>query len=104
MAMNTTFDLLAEPTRRRIVEELGKGERPVSSLVEALEMSQPAVSKQLRVLRESGMAVARKEGRKRIYRLEAAPLKELDRWLEPFRAYWEPHLAALEKTLDAMED
>ena len=104
MAMNTTFDLLAEPTRRRIIEELGKGERPVSSLVAALKMSQPAVSKQLRVLRESGLAVVRRDGQKRIYRLDAAPLKELDQWLEPFRAYWKPHLAALEKTLDAMED
>ncbi len=102
--MATTFDVLAEPTRRRIIEELGKGECPVSTLVDRLKMSQPAVSKQLRVLRESGLAVVRREGQKRIYRLDAEPLKELDQWLAPFRAYWEPHLDALEETLDSMED
>ncbi len=104
MRMANTFELLAEPTRRRIVEELGKGECPVSTLVDRLRMSQPAVSKQLRVLRESGLAVVRREGRQRIYRLDAEPLKELDQWLMPFRDYWQPRLDALEKTLDAMED
>ena len=102
--MANTFDLLADPTRRRIIEELGKGECPVSALVAKLKMSQPAVSKQLRLLRESGLAVVRREGQKRIYRLDAAPLRELDQWLTPFRAYWEPHLDALEETLDSMED
>lgn len=102
--MENTFNLLAEPTRRRIIEELGKGECSVSTLVAKLKMSQPAVSKQLRVLRESGLALVRREGQKRIYRLDAAPLKELDQWLMPFRTYWEPRLEALEKTLDSMEN
>ena len=102
--MANTFDLLADPTRRRIIEELGKGECPVSALVAKLKMSQPAVSKQLRLLRESGLAVVRREGQKRIYRLDAEPLKELDQWLTPFRAHWEPRLDALEKTLDSMEN
>jgi len=102
--MVNTFDLLAEPTRRRIIEELGKGECAVSALVAKLKMSQPAVSKQLRVLRESGLAVVRREGQKRIYRLDAEPLKELDQWLTPFRAYWKPRLDAMEKALDSMEN
>lgn len=102
--MTNTFDMLAEPTRRRILEQLGKGECSVSTLVTRLDMSQPAVSKQLRVLRESGLAVVRRDGQRRIYRLDAEPLKELDQWLAPFRSYWEPHLDAMEKTLDSMED
>jgi DNA-binding transcriptional ArsR family regulator len=102
--MTDTFDLLAEPTRRRIIEELGKGECPVNTLVARLKMSQPAVSKQLRVLRESGLALVRREGQKRIYRLDAEPLQELDEWLTQFRAYWQPRLDAMEKTLDSMED
>ena len=102
--MANTFDLLAEPTRRRIIEELGRGERPVSTLVTTLKMSQPAVSKHLRVLREAGLAVVRREGQKRIYRLDARPLQALDEWLAPFRAYWEPRLDAMQETLDSMED
>jgi DNA-binding transcriptional ArsR family regulator len=102
--MANTFDLLAEPTRRQIIEVLGKGECPVNALVAKLKMSQPAVSKQLRVLREAGLAIVRKDGQKRIYRLDAEPLKELDQWLTQFRAFWEPRLVALEKTLDSLED
>ena len=102
--MATTFDLLADPTRRRIIEALAHGECPVSTLVEKLEMSQPAVSKHLRVLRESGLADVRREGQKRIYRLDPEPLKEVDEWLTPFRAFWEPRLDAMEKTLNSMED
>ena len=101
--MTNTFDLLAEPTRRRILEELGKGECSVGTLVERLAMSQPAVSKQLRVLRESGLAAVRREGQRRIYRLDPDRLKEVDDWLAPFRAYWERRLDALERTLDDME-
>ncbi len=102
--MANTFDLLADPTRRRIIEALAHGECSVSTLVDKLKMSQPAVSKHLRVLRESGLAEVRREGQKRIYRLDAEPLKELDEWLTPFRAFWEPRLDAMEKTLDSMED
>ena len=102
--MANTFDLLAEPTRRRIIEELGRAECPVSTLVAKLRISQPAVSKHLRVLREGGLAVARREGQKRIYRIDPEPLKELDQWLTPFRAYWEPRLDAMAETLDSMEN
>ncbi len=102
--MATTFELLADPTRRRLLEELRDGERSVGALVERLEMSQPAVSKQLRVLREAGLASVRKDAQRRIYRLNPAKLRELDDWLEPFRAMWEARVDAMERTLDSMED
>lgn len=102
--MASTFDLLADPTRRRILEQLGGGECSVGTLVERVAMSQPAVSKQLRVLRDAGLAAVRRDGQRRIYRLHAERLKEVDAWLAPFRAYWEPRLDAMEQTLDSMED
>lgn len=102
--MSSTFDLLADPTRRRILEELGNGECAVGTLVERLAMSQPAVSKQLRILRDAELAVVRRDGQRRIYRLEAKRLREVDAWLARFRDYWEPRLDALEETLDSLED
>ena len=102
--MSNTFGLLADPTRRRLLEELREGECSVGTLVERLEMSQPAVSKQLRVLRESGLASVRKDAQRRMYRLNAEGLRELDEWLEPFRASWEGRLDAMEDVLSSMED
>ena len=102
--MINAFDLVADPTRRRLLEELRDGECSVGSLVERLEMSQPAVSKQLRVLREAGLASVRRDAQRRIYRLNPAGLKELDEWLQPFRAFWERRLDAMELTLSSMED
>jgi len=100
----TTFELLADPTRRRMLDELRTGERSVGELVERLGMSQPAVSKQLRVLREAGLATVRADAQRRIYRLEPRGLKEIDEWLAPYRVFWEDRLDALERTLDSMED
>jgi DNA-binding transcriptional ArsR family regulator len=102
--MATAFELLADRTRRRVLDELRTGERSVGELVERLGMSQPAVSKQLRVLREAGLASARIDRQRRIYRLEPGPLREIDDWLAPYRAYWNERLDALETTLDEMED
>lgn len=102
--MATAFDLLADPTRRRVLDALRSGERSVGELVERLEMSQPAISKQLRVLREAGLATVRVDRQRRIYRLEPGPLREIDEWLAPYRAYWEERLDELEETLDSMED
>ena len=102
--VTTAFDLLADPTRRRLLDELRKGERSVGELVERLGMNQPAVSKQLRVLRESGLATVRVDAQRRIYRLNPEGLREVDHWLAPFRAFWEERLDAMEQTLDAMED
>ncbi len=102
--MATSFEVLADPTRRRVLDELRTGERSVGELVERLQMSQPAVSKQLRVLREAGLASVRADAQRRIYRLEPRGLEEVDEWLAPFRAFWEDRLGAMERTLDSMED
>jgi len=100
----TPFELLADPTRRRVLEELRESERTVGELVDRLGMNQPAVSKQLRVLRESGLATARVDAQRRIYSLNPDGLREVDDWLAPFRAFWEERLDAMERTLDSMED
>lgn len=102
--MATSFELLADPTRRRVLDELRAGEQSVGELVERLQMSQPAVSKQLRVLREAGLASVRAEAQRRIYRLEPRGLREIDEWLAPFRAFWEDRLDAMERTLESMEN
>lgn len=102
--MASAFELVSDPTRRRLLEELRDGERSVGVLVERLGMSQPAVSKQLRVLREAGLASARKDGRRRLYRLNPEGLRELDAWLEPFRAAWEERLDAMEDVLSTLEE
>lgn len=102
--MVSTFDLLADPTRRRLLETLCEGEYSVGALVERLQMSQPAVSKHLRLLREAGLALVRKDAQRRIYRLNPEGLRELDEWLEPFRASWGVRLDALEDVLSSMED
>ena len=102
--MPTTFDLLADPTRRRLLEELCEDEQSVGELVERLEMSQPAVSKQLRVLREAGLVSVRPDAQRRFYRLNPEGLRELDEWLRPFRAFWEGRVDAMEATLAEMED
>jgi DNA-binding transcriptional ArsR family regulator len=94
------FDVLAEPNRRRILDELCAGERPVGALVAALSVSQPAVSKHLRILRDAGLVEVRGEAQRRLYRLRSAPLRELDDWLAPYRAQWGDRLGALEAHLD----
>jgi DNA-binding transcriptional ArsR family regulator len=99
-----TLAVLAEPTRRRIVEVLRLGERGVSELVAELGMSQPAVSKHLRVLREAGLVTAQTRAQQRVYRLEPGPFRELDAWLAPYRRLWTHHLAELERHLDRQLD
>ena len=100
----TVFELLADPTRRRVLDELRTRERSVGELVDLLGMKQPTVSKQLRVLREAGLASVRVEAQRRIYRLNPDGLREVDEWLAPYRAIWDRRLDALEQTLDSMED
>jgi DNA-binding transcriptional ArsR family regulator len=95
--------VLAEPTRRRIADELRRRECSVTDLVAALGMSQPAVSKHLRVLREAGVVSSQVRAQQRIYRLEPGPFRELDAWLAPYRRLWERHLTALRDHLDAKE-
>ena len=98
------FDLLADPTRRRLLDELRQGEQSVSALAGRLKMKQPAVSKHLRVLREAGLASARVDAQRRIYRLNPRGLKEVDDWLAPYRAFWDERLNAMEQTLNSLED
>ncbi len=102
--MVTAFDVLAEPHRRRILDLLRVRERPVGALVDALALSQPAVSKHLRVLREAGLVEVRGEAQRRLYRLRSEPLREIDAWLEPYRRLWALRLDDLERHLDAMPD
>ena len=103
-AAAATFDALSEPMRRRILELLRDGERGVGELVERLGLSQPGVSKHLRVLREAGLVSVRPDGRRRWYGLRPEPLAELDAWLAPYRELWDRRLDALERHLDEMED
>jgi DNA-binding transcriptional ArsR family regulator len=98
--MVNTFDVLAEPTRRRILDELRVRERPVNDLVEIVGISQPGVSKHLRVLREAGLVDVRQDAQRRLYRLRPEPLQEIDDWLEPYRQFWNQRLDALEAHLD----
>lgn len=97
--MIATFELVAEPTRRRILDLLRDGERPVGELVEQLSMSQPAVSKHLRVLRDSGLVDVRVDAQRRVYRLRPEGLREVDAWIEPYRRLWEGRLDRLERHL-----
>jgi DNA-binding transcriptional ArsR family regulator len=93
------FDVLGDPVRRRILELLAGGELTSGAVTEAIRaefgISQPAVSQHLRVLRDSGFASVRAEGTRRLYAVEAAPLREVDVWLEPFRRFWSQRLDAL---------
>ena len=98
--MVTTFDVLAEPSRRDILDLLREGERSVGELVDHLALSQPGVSKHLRVLRDAGLVVVRPNGQRRMYELRAEPLVEIDAWLGPYRRLWSKRLDALERHLD----
>ena len=100
----TAFAVLAEPQRRRILDLLRESERPVGDLVDALQASQPAVSKHLRVLREAGLVDVEVDAQRRIYRLRPEPLLELNDWLEPYRRMWASRLDLLERHLDTTPD
>lgn len=102
--MQTAFEVVAEPTRRRILDLLLERERPVGELVGALAMSQPAVSRHLRVLRDAGLVRTRTEAQRRVYRLDAAPLAAMDEWLRPYRRMWAASLDRLALHLDEMDD
>jgi DNA-binding transcriptional ArsR family regulator len=95
------FDVLTDPSRRRILDLLREREHLVGELVDDLGLSQPGVSKHLRVLREAGLVRVRIDAQRRWYGLEPAPLAEVDRWLAPYRRYWADRLDLLERHLDA---
>jgi DNA-binding transcriptional ArsR family regulator len=95
----TAYTAIAEPHRRQILELLREGQRPAGELVERIDLSQPGVSKHLRVLREAGLVAMRPVGKQRLYTLRATPLVEVDQWLAPYRAYWSDRLDDLERHL-----
>src|SRR5690348_4531953 len=101
--MESSFAIVAEPNRRAILGLLLDAERSVGELGRELRLSQPAVSKHLRVLRDAGFVESRIEAQRRLYRLRPEPLMELDEWLLPFRRFWTKHLDALEQHLDRMK-
>ena len=98
--MQSTFDVLAEPTRRAILSLLLNAEHSVGELEVRLQLPQPTVSKHLRVLRDAGFVEASVDAQRRLYRIRAEPLQQLDTWLRPFRQLWSHHLDALERHLD----
>lgn len=101
--MPSTFEVISEPNRRRLLDVLREGERSVGELVETLALTQPAVSKHLRVLREAGLVTSQIRAQRRCYRLRPDPLAELDEWLAPYRRMWADRLDALERHLDEQE-
>lgn len=103
LEMESAFEVLAEPNRRAILTLLVSSQQTVRDLERQLGMSQPSVSKHLRVLREAGLVEATVDAQRRLYRLKPQPLQEIDAWLAPFRRFWAPYLDALERHLDAME-
>ena len=96
----TPFEALAEPNRRRILDVLRGGERPAGDLVDALAISQPGVSKHLKLLREAGLVSVRADGQRRLYRLEPDGLADLDAWLTPYRSFWADRLSRLDAHLE----
>lgn len=96
----STYDAIADPTRRRLLRLVAERERTAGELASAFTISRPAVSRHLRVLREAGLVRMRPRARERVYALEPAPLAEVDDWLASIRAYWETRLDALERHLD----
>ncbi len=102
--MLNAFEVVAEPNRRRILDLLRGGRHSVGDLVTELGLSQPAVSKHLRVLKQARLVDVQKDAQRRLYRLRAEPLRELYAWLSPYRRLWSLRLDALERHLDTMPD
>jgi DNA-binding transcriptional ArsR family regulator len=96
----TPFEAVAEPSRRAILDILRAGERPAGDIVAALALSQPGVSKHLKLLREAGLVSVRADGQRRLYRLQPQGLRDLEAWLAPYRHFWADRLAALDDHLE----
>ena len=101
--MVSAFEVIAEPNRRAILGLLASSEQSVGDLQRRLRLTQPAVSKHLRVLRDSGFVDAEVDAQRRVYRLRPEPLQEVDAWLDQFRKLWSGHLDKLERYLDTMD-
>jgi DNA-binding transcriptional ArsR family regulator len=98
------FNAVAEPRRRQILDVLAGGERPVNDLVRALELTQPQVSKHLRVLREVGVVDVREEGRQRLYRLNGHALKPIHDWVKNYERSWSERFELLDVVLDELKE
>jgi DNA-binding transcriptional ArsR family regulator len=101
--VESVFEIIAEPSRRAILSLLVSSQQSVGEIERQLRMSQPTVSKHLRVLREAGFVESTVDAQRRLYRLRPEPLQEVDAWLAPFRRFWSAHVDALERHLDRME-
>jgi DNA-binding transcriptional ArsR family regulator len=101
--MESAFEIIAEPNRRAILSLLGSSQQSVGEIERQLRMSQPAVSKHLRVLRRAGFVESTVDAQRRLYRLKPEPLQEMDAWLAQFRRFWSTHVDALERHLDRMD-
>jgi DNA-binding transcriptional ArsR family regulator len=101
--VESVFDIIAEPNRRAILSLLVSSEQSVGDIERQLHMSQPTVSKHLRVLRDAGFVEATVDAQRRLYRLKPEPLQEIDAWLAQFRRFWSAHVDALERHLDRMD-
>jgi DNA-binding transcriptional ArsR family regulator len=102
--MESAFEILAEPNRRAILALLISSQQSVGEIEHRLRMTQPTVSKHLRVLRQAGFVESTVDAQRRIYRLRPEPLQEVDTWLAPFRRFWSAHVDALERHLDRMDE
>ena len=102
--MENAFQIVAEPNRRAILTLLTSSEQSVGEIERQLDMSQPAVSKHLRVLRDAGFVESTVDAQRRLYRLKSGPFQEIDAWLEQFRRFWSVHIDALERHLDRMDE
>ncbi len=102
--MESVFEIIAEPNRRAILSLLVSSEQSVGEIERQLRMSQPTVSKHLRVLRDAGFVESTVDAQRRLYRLKPEPLREMDVWLAQFRRFWSAHVDALERHLDRMND
>src|SRR5690348_12298279 len=103
-SVESGFEIIAEPNRRAILSLLVSSQQSVGEIERQLRMTQPAVSKHLRVLREAGFVESTVDAQRRLYRLKPEPLQEIDTWLAPFRRFWSAHLDALERHLDRMDE
>src|SRR5581483_2907182 len=101
--MESAFEIIAEPNRRAILSLLVSSEQSVGEIERRLHMSQPTVSKHLRVLRDAGFVESTVDAQRRLYRLKPEPLHEIDEWLAQFRRFWSAHVDALERYLDRMD-
>jgi len=100
--VESVFEIIAEPNRRAILSLLAFSEQSVGEIERQLRMTQPAVSKHLRVLREAGFVESTVDAQRRLYRLKPEPFQEMDDWLAQFRRFWSAHVDALERHLDRM--